>query len=873
MRTLVRSACCLLLPLGVGSALTPADCGGDGFLDGPAVPGGPPRDCNGNGVPDECDIAGRFGFSEADFSLGLDDPVFLASGDLDGDGDADLVTLHRFSKEAAILLNLGGGVDFEARRMDLTHVPVGLAAADLDGDGLADLVLTAPSSLIMLRNSGDARFLTPEEIPLPSEPAGVFTPDLDSDGDLDLAVIGRVGVGADVVSLLPNAGDGRYGPPRNFGVGQGARWLAARDLDGDKDIDLAVACDGQPTGVDVDRDGALDGERDPGAISILWNRGDGSFRPAETFDPGMFPVWIDAGDLDGDGDADLVATGAAPGPWMGLVMSFRNEGGAFQAGVRMLLDGTRVLAALDDFDADGDPDLALARLSLAEIEFRANDGSGRFSSGGSAHSMELPAFLLASDLDQDGDRDFAMAGFGPVAITVLVNAGALAFGRRRDLAMGKDPRSVGAIDIDRDGDLDLAVASASSREVTFFWNDGSPAFRRATFHELAGDSPEIVFADLDADGFLDLSSASDVLRIEWGEGAGRFGATLEAEAPGGIRSLVAVDADGDGRPDLAATGTGSVLLYLNSGGRVFAPPRPVITSGEPQSIISGDLDGDGDLDLAVGLEHAGIQVLLNDGRGGFRALPSLVSESVLRPTSIGSADLDLDGDLDLVASNISPDGVAVLTNSGDAAFEVAAFAPLSDPPFFAAAADLDGDGDPEILTTGFRILDNRAAFEGVAWRRLSRRDFPANIAADDLDGNGLPDLISFTGSRSALVFLNRSSPPDEPDLDRDGIPDGCEHLPFHRGDVLADGRIDISDAVSVLGFLFLGESPPHCAEAADADNDGSIVVSDAIQLLTFLFLGGPSPAPPGPATEPCGPDPDAVGSAADLGCASYSPCL
>jgi hypothetical protein len=162
-------------------------------------------------------------------------------------------------------------------------------------------------------------------------------------------------------------------------------------------------------------------------------------------------------------------------------------------------------------------------------------------------------------------------------------------------------------------------------------------------------------------------------------------------------------------------------------------------------------------------------------------------------------------------------------------------------------------------------LDNRAGFEGVGWQGLARGDAAATIAAGDFDGNGLPDLVSFTGSRSAIVLLNGSSP-GEPDVDRDGIPDGCERVPFHRGDVLPDGKMDLSDAVSVLGFLFLGGEPLLCAEAADADNDGSGVISDAVQILAFLFLGGP-------VAEPCGPDPDAVGSPGDLGCASYAPCV
>ena len=67
-----------------------------------------------------------------------------------------------------------------------------------------------------------------------------------------------------------------------------------------------------------------------------------------------------------------------------------------------------------------------------------------------------------------------------------------------------------------------------------------------------------------------------------------------------------------------------------------------------------------------------------------------------------------------------------------------------------------------------------------------------------------------------------------------------------RCDANADGRLQISDAVSILSFLFLGGVEPVCAEALDCDGDGESRVSDAIYGLTFLFLGGEPPPEPFP---------------------------
>ena len=95
---------------------------------------------------------------------------------------------------------------------------------------------------------------------------------------------------------------------------------------------------------------------------------------------------------------------------------------------------------------------------------------------------------------------------------------------------------------------------------------------------------------------------------------------------------------------------------------------------------------------------------------------------------------------------------------------------------------------------------------------------------------------------------------------------------FHRGDTGADGTINIADAVGLLNFLFGGGGDTTCKETQDFDNDGSIVITDAVSILSFLFSSGPPPAAPGPTTEPCGPDPDDVGSDGDLGCEVYNGC-
>ena len=88
---------------------------------------------------------------------------------------------------------------------------------------------------------------------------------------------------------------------------------------------------------------------------------------------------------------------------------------------------------------------------------------------------------------------------------------------------------------------------------------------------------------------------------------------------------------------------------------------------------------------------------------------------------------------------------------------------------------------------------------------------------------------------------------------------------FRRGDANADGKLDISDAIFVLAFLFGNGKAPGCADAADANDDGRLDIADTIAVLGYLFTAAvPLPAPFGA----CGADP--TGDALD--CAVYAPC-
>ena len=122
-------------------------------------------------------------------------------------------------------------------------------------------------------------------------------------------------------------------------------------------------------------------------------------------------------------------------------------------------------------------------------------------------------------------------------------------------------------------------------------------------------------------------------------------------------------------------------------------------------------------------------------------------------------------------------------------------------------------------------------------------------------------LPMFADDGGLDVFPDIPDPETSPDDD----PVPFEEL-FVRGDANADGFGDLSDAVRILEFLFLGEEAPLCLKSADVDDTGEVLLTDPVFLLNYLFLGKEAPPPP---HEFCGEDltPDA------LPCELHPPCL
>lgn len=365
-----------------------------------------------------------------------------------------------------------------------------------------------------------------------------------------------------------------------------------------------------------------------------------------------------------------------------------------------------------------------------------------------------PAGLATGDLDGDGDTDVLVAEYTGNTVAWYQNSGSTppVWTKRTVDPFASGPITVAAGDVDGDDDVDVFAANFNNEGIAFYENHGGtpPTWTKQVISGFWVGAWGVAAGDLDGDGDLDgiggLTNTKcgpplPCVGVEWYDNDGRSppGFTARPISPGlvGASSVAAADVDGDGDRDVLAVDTGNdrVFWYENDGAH---PP------GWTQLLVTDDVDD---------------------------------------PWSVSTADLDRDGDLDVLTASAEDDRVAWFENGGGPrpSWTMRTLASHRDGAIAVTAADLDGDGDPDVVAGSWNdstfvwYESDGGTPPAFIEHVIALCGGPEGIAAARIDSDADVDLLCAGNPAFRVDYFENDA--NYLDADGDGVRDGLDCAP------------------------------------------------------------------------------------------------
>ncbi len=643
--------------------------------------------------------------------------------------------------------------------------------------------------------------------------------DLNADGKLDVIA----GAGA-TFNVYLNNGDGTFLDPQPISLPADATGLgmAIADFNGDGHPDLVVTCSAAT-----------------GGFYFVRGAGGSSFLPAVRYSvAASYPVVAAAGDVNGDGKADVVVADSGV-----LTVRFGNGDGTFGAESAASTLTNVTALALADLNGDGKMDIVVTGDEGVRVIF---DYAYPVNTTLNLSAPSKPIDLRVADIDEDGHLDIATSD--DIDVRFYKGHGTSVFDPWVTIPAGPKPEHLDVADFDGDGHLDIVASQQTAGSLSTVRGHGNGTFDAPVLYGTVQVPAGVMAGDFNQDGHQDFIAISFAagLEMHFGNGNGTFGAWASYLAGTQPTSVVLGDVNRDGRRDMFTVGHGdnSLSVFVGNGNGSFQPRVIRATDTGPKTVAVADLDEDGFTDVLVsnansisrwpggaggalgtrvdiplagtrtlavgdfnGDSHRDVvvgrggasnfvTVLLGDGHGGLTAAGDYPTTVV---TSIAIGDLNGDGHPDLATCSGDPSGehsqyvVSILLGNGDGSFKPHVDYPCGTDPMAVAIGDLDGDSHADVVTANYHSGSLGLLYgngNGTLQSVVSlNADNVQGVAIADLDGDGKPELIgSQTVLYSVAVFKNLGGRAFEP---LRGFAAGAYPSAIAVGDVSGDGRPDL----------------------------------------------------------------------------------
>ncbi|MEI9918058.1 MAG: FG-GAP-like repeat-containing protein [Bacteroidota bacterium] len=701
------------------------------------------------------------------------------------------------------------------------YTAVTAMSADLDGDGKPEILgwggSCAPSPLYILQNIsvvGEIRFTSAYSITGATSCQGRFeVADLDGDGKLD--VVQSTGNETRIFRNLSVPGTISFAA--GFDMGNGGNIASIGDLDNDGKPEIVYANGGMkifknvstagtltsasfqgPTifanGTNVAKIADVNGDGKPdvvvgggSAMGVYQNvTPDGvintsSFLPIVPIDVTNLPTEIDVFDVDADGYPDVVSNSA------NLIQINRNT--------------VTIAPTITNINPKSGTPGSTLTITGTNFSTVATDNTLYFGAAKAtvtnATSTSLTVTVpLGATFDQISLSLRGYNVFSPQFFTPTFSGGspfaASSMAAPFDITNGTTSTGLSVMDYDGDGKVDVLVDNAGS--VNALRNIGNTGVIDATTfaapYAVTNQGQAIRGVDIDGDGKLDLTTPGYIWRnisnpalpnpIAFDASVTRDGSTVTRFAP-------PRDLNGDGRVDMIYTTSGTNITYVQNESRAggFAANSTtmssflsIVTQPKPSSggyCAAADFDGDGFNDLvATNPNTDNFSAFISAGQTGNLTTASFSAGKLFAagdvPAGLAVLDFDGDGKLDVaIANSVNSSTTTIslyrnVSTIGSIDFQRQDFQAALGPTDI-VAADIDGDGKPDLVTTNvnsnsFSIFRNTSTTGVINTSSFAAKvDYPIasqprGLSVADIDNDTRPDIIVTRATNIVSIFKN-----------------------------------------------------------------------------------------------------------------------
>jgi len=628
----------------------------------------------------------------------------LEKADLNNDGIMDLAVamLGANSGTVAILLGTPSGDFGVANTLPLTGLPQTLRIGDLNGDDYPDIAIaqSGTNSVAVFLGQGNGSFGAVTNYPIGANGYGLVVRDFNNDGKQDM--IASSGFNS-FLAFFAGQGDGTFQSATSIPMGQTNRNLETGDFNGDGKADIAVV-----TNLTLL------------PMRILLGNNDGTFvaQPLIDFDARAFQLAVS--DVNNDGKLDLVSSGGLIASQGSASVRLGNGDATFGDEFVFATGATPSAVAVDDFDIDGKPDLAITNLTASDIAIIRGDGTGKFGAPIFQTGGTRANWSAAGDFNGDGKPDLAVVNKQTLTISVMLGNGLGGLNPPTLITQPYASNVIIAADINLDGKIDLVTGntgnSNNNANVYSYLGNGDGTFSTGTtgsttsarqFHSMVlanitnDTTPDLVMAGTDSSGRVIVFN---------GNTGGVFTHLQTVTLAQSVLAVAAGDFNGDGRTDAAATTSQGVAIMMNLPNGTLGSPTYYRAGTNPSFVTTGDFNEDSVVDLAIANDYTNgdVSILLGNGFGGFREPTAYAIGN--GPSSIAVRDLNGDGHLDLAVSNsnsnaIGQNKIGILFGDGFGSFVKSNEYIAGQNPRNVVVADFDVDGKPDLATANYTSND------------------------------------------------------------------------------------------------------------------------------------------------------------------------